>query len=279
MIRSEKSIQNRVPIHKQIVHDWLYRNGLKNRGFGKEASQNSYLEPASIVQAQGASEDKNFEKEPTLSKTDSSGYFGIKRGFDILVSSCVLLCGLPLFTLIAAIIKCSSPGPIFYCSMRLGRDGKLFKFWKFRSMYKDASQKLDQLLRSNHELRKEWNVYFKLKNDPRITCFGKFLRKTSLDEFPQFWNVLKGDLSIVGPRPYLPNELETIKKIAGVQVQKMLAVRPGLTGIWQTSGRNCLTFEQRVKLDLKYIGSRSFLFDLRLIAKTIPLLLFPKGAF
>jgi exopolysaccharide production protein ExoY len=134
-------------------------------------------------------------------------------------------------------------------------------------------------LKSDPKLQKEWNIYFKLKNDPRVTPFGKFLRKTSLDEFPQFWNVLKGELSVVGPRPYLPNELPTIKKIAGPNVRKMLSVRPGLTGIWQTSGRSYLTFEQRVQLDLDYIGSRSFLFDLQLIAKTIPVLIFPKGAF
>ena len=117
------------------------------------------------------------------------------------------------------------------------------------------------------------------KVDSRITRIGRFIRTTKLDEFPQFWNVLKGELSLVGPRPYLPNELDTIKKIAGPNARKMLSVRPGLTGIWQTSGRSYLTFEQRVQLDLAYINSRSFLFDLQLIAKTIPVLLFPKGAF
>jgi len=203
----------------------------------------------------------------------------LKRSFDIFVSCCVLICGLPVFLFIGILVKCTSDGPIFYCSMRLGRNGKHFKFWKFRSMYKDASQKLDELLKSDPLLLKEWELYFKLKNDPRVTPFGKFLRKTSLDEFPQFWNVLKGELSVVGPRPYLPNELQTIKKIAGSNIRKMLSVRPGLTGIWQTSGRSYLTFEQRVQLDLAYINSRSFLFDLQLIAKTIPVLLFPKGAF
>lgn len=203
----------------------------------------------------------------------------LKRSFDILLSCCVLLFGAPLFLIIALIIKCTSDGPIFYCSLRLGRDGRLFKFWKFRSMYKDASQKLEQLLKDNPEFQKEWKVYFKLKHDPRVTPFGKFLRKTSLDEFPQFWNVLKGELSLVGPRPYLPNELDAIKKIAGVNVRKMLSIRPGLTGVWQISGRSDLTFEQRVTLDLAYISSRSFLFDLQLIAKTIPALLFAKGAF
>jgi undecaprenyl-phosphate galactose phosphotransferase len=146
-------------------------------------------------------------------------------------------------------------------------------------MYQDADQKLEQLLKSDPALKREWSLYFKLKNDPRVTPIGKFLRKTSLDELPQFWNVLVGKLSIVGPRPYLPDERRAIEKIVGLDIDQMLSVRPGLTGIWQTSGRSFLTFEQRVKLDLQYVAAHSFLFDLRLIAKTIPMILFPKGAF
>jgi exopolysaccharide production protein ExoY len=205
--------------------------------------------------------------------------FSAKRFFDLFLSCFALLCGLPLFLLIAIIIKCTSTGPILYSSMRLGRYGKPFKFWKFRSMYKDADQKLEQLLKNNPALKREWSLYFKLKNDPRVTPIGKFLRKTSLDELPQFWNVLKGELSIVGPRPYLPSERKAIEKIVGLDIDQMLSVRPGLTGIWQTSGRSFLTFEQRVKLDLQYVTAHSFLFDLRLIVKTIPMILFPKGAF
>lgn len=203
----------------------------------------------------------------------------MKRCFDIVLSSLALLFGLPLFLAIALVVKCTSTGPIFYGSLRLGRQGRLFKFWKFRSMYRDAEQKLDQLLESDPALKREWSLYFKLKQDPRVTPIGKFLRKTSLDELPQFWNVLVGELSIVGPRPYLPGERKDIEKIAGSAIEQMLSVRPGLTGIWQTSGRSFLTFEQRVRLDLHYVDARSFLFDLRLIAKTIPMILFPKGAF
>jgi len=203
----------------------------------------------------------------------------MKRCFDIALSGLALLFGLPLFLAIALIVKCTSTGPIFYSSLRLGRQGRLFKFWKFRSMYQDADHKLGQLLNSDPALKREWSLYFKLKQDPRVTPIGKFLRKTSLDELPQFWNVLIGELSIVGPRPYLPNERKDIEKIVGAAIEHMLSVRPGLTGIWQTSGRSFLTFEQRVKLDLQYVSARSFLFDLRLIAKTIPMILFPKGAF
>lgn len=205
--------------------------------------------------------------------------FSLKRCFDIVLSILALFLGLPLFLLIALLVKCTSTGSIFYSSVRLGRDGKPFKFWKFRSMYKDADQKLKLLLDSDKRLKREWDLYFKLKNDPRVTPIGRFLRKTSLDELPQFWNVLIGELSIVGPRPYLPSERKAIEKIAGPEIDRMLSVRPGLTGIWQTSGRSFLTFEQRIKLDLQYVAAHSFLFDLRLIAKTIPMLLFPKGAF
>ena len=203
----------------------------------------------------------------------------LKRVFDIFFSLTALICLSPLFLVIALIVKVSSPGPVFYCSLRIGKEGRLFKFWKFRSMYRDADERLEHILNSDRRLRKEWEKYYKLKNDPRLTRIGKFIRKTSIDEFPQFWNVLIGDLSIVGPRPYLPREMQTIRNIIGDRVESMLSVRPGLTGIWQTSGRNFLTFEQRLSLDLHYVNHRNFLYDLKLIAKTIPLLLFPKGAF
>lgn len=203
----------------------------------------------------------------------------LKSAFDIVFSLVALIIGLPLFIIIAILVKISSPGPIFYCSLRIGRKGQLFKFWKFRSMHRDADQRLEVMLSSDPALRREWKKYFKLKNDPRLTTIGRFLRKTSLDELPQFWNVLMRDLSIVGPRPYLPREAEVIRKILGKEMELMFSVRPGLTGIWQTSGRSNLTFEQRVKLDVSYIDQRSFLFDVHLIAKTIPILLYPKGAF
>ena len=207
------------------------------------------------------------------------GYEHGKKIFDIFFSLCALLLGAPFFLLIALLIKLTSPGPIFYCSSRIGKEGKLFKFWKFRTMHTDAEQKLKQLLEENPHLQEEWKKYFKLKNDPRLTPIGKFLRKTSLDEIPQFWNVLIGDLSIVGPRPYLPNETDEIRSFIDERIDKLFSVKPGLTGKWQTSGRNHLPFKERVLLDLTYIDERSFLFDLALIGKTIPRILFPKGAF
>ena len=203
----------------------------------------------------------------------------LKRAFDILFSLIALLLCLPLFAILYCLIKYNSPGPVFYCSLRIGRQGRLFKFWKLRSMYQDADDRLDLLLNSNPDLKKEWQQYFKLKQDPRLTSLGRFLRSTSLDELPQFWNVLIGDLSITGPRPYLPREIKRIHEILGKNVDKLFSVRPGLTGIWQTSGRNHLTFDERVNLEASYADQCCFTLDLRLIAKTVPILLFRKGAF
>lgn len=201
----------------------------------------------------------------------------LKRLFDILFSLLILCFGFPFFVILAILIKCSSKGPIFYCSLRLGHKGQLFNLWKFRSMYCDANSHLKSLLREDSKLRKEWQEYFKLKNDPRLTSIGKIIRKTSLDELPQFWNVLKGDLSVVGPRPYLPCEEKRIKEFTNIDV--LLSIKPGLTGIWQTSGRSTLSFEKRIELDLKYIQTHSFLLDIQIIVKTIPEMITSKGAF
>lgn len=148
-------------------------------------------------------------------------------------------------------------------------------------MFEDADQRLHQLLQQNPTYIQEWNTYFKLKNDSRVTWVGKFLRRTSLDELPQFWNVLIGDLSLVGPRPFLPSELSEVRRwlVTDANAQLLFCIRPGITGLWQTSGRSELPFASRVHLDLEYVRRRSFLFDLKLIGKTIPMLIWPKGAF
>lgn len=203
----------------------------------------------------------------------------LKRGFDIFFSFFAILFALPLFSLLYILIKSTSKGPLLYSSMRIGRQGKLFKFWKLRSMHCDADERLEAILSNRPDLKEEWQTYFKLKNDPRLTPIGKFLRSSSLDELPQFWNVLKGDLSIVGPRPYLPREAGVIVGILGKQAEQLFSVRPGLTGLWQTAGRNELTFEERVRLEATYAQNRSFLRDLKLIGKTFPILFLRKGAF
>lgn len=199
-----------------------------------------------------------------------------KRLFDICFSALVLILFFPLYTAIAIVIKLSSPGPVFYDSQRVGREGKIIKCWKFRTMCVNAEEILYKLLESSPHLQEEWRQFSKLKNDPRITKIGRFLRKTSLDELPQFWNVLKGDLSVVGPRPYLVDE---IHEYVGRSKEKILSVRPGITGMWQTSGRNLLTFMERVKIEETYAEKQSFLLDLWIICKTIPIILLSKGAF
>jgi exopolysaccharide production protein ExoY len=199
-----------------------------------------------------------------------------KRIFDIIFSFSALLFFLPFGIVIGLLIKISSPGPIFHKCRRVGKGGEPIDCWKFRTMVLNAPEKLKKILAQNPKLKKEWDTYYKLKNDPRIHPVGNFLRKTSLDEMPQFWNVLKGDLSVVGPRPVTEEE---IQKYFREKAGKILSVRPGLTGIWQTSGRNLLTFDERIRLEEQYVDKQSLLLDLQIIFKTIPHIFFAKGAF
>lgn len=207
-----------------------------------------------------------------------------KRAFDILFSLSVLIFLSPLFLALGLLVRFTSEGPIFYKSRRLGRGGKIIDCWKFRTMYKDAEERLHHLLETDASFRKEWDAFQKVKADPRITPIGRFLRKTSLDEFPQFWNVLKGDLSVVGPRPPTllgppENFFQEIRSLYGESTAKILSVRPGITGLWQVSGRSQITFEERRKLEERYAETSTFWQDLVVIAKTIPAVLFSRGAF
>ena len=201
----------------------------------------------------------------------------IKRAGDIGFSLLVLALGSPLLLLLAVLVKLSSRGSIFYSQRRIGRGYRGFGCLKFRTMRKDADRVLAQVLASDPELRAEFERDFKLKNDPRITPIGKFLRRSSLDELPQFINVLKGEMSVVGPRPIVWDELERY----GRNMDQVLSVRPGLTGLWQVSGRNNLPYETRVKLDLFYARNRSFWLDLGIILRTIGVVLLPmdRGAY
>lgn len=199
-----------------------------------------------------------------------------KRLFDLIFSLSFLFFFSPLYLLIAIAVKCSSKGPILYKSLRVGKGGKLFRCFKFRTMYKDAESKLDEILSSDPKLAEEWAKFDKLKIDPRVTLLGRFLRKTSLDELPQFLNVLKGDLSVVGPRPY---DLEASSRLVPEEADSIFSVRPGITGIWQVSGRNALSFKDRRQLDVLYAKQHSFWQDMLLLCKTIPVVLRSKGAF
>lgn len=200
----------------------------------------------------------------------------MKRIFDIVFSLAVLILGFFVFSLIALLVKLSSRGPILYCSKRVGLNGTTFFIYKFRTMYEDAESRLKEVLKTSSELRQEWECYRKLKIDPRITLVGSILRKLSLDELPQFVNVLKGEMSVVGPRPVTEEE---ISKYYQEKAQKILSIRPGITGLWQTSGRNDLDFGTRIMLEEDYVDRASFFLDMMIVFKTIFCMIFSKGAF
>ena len=201
----------------------------------------------------------------------------LKRIGDITFSFLVLTLGSPIFIFIGILVKLCSPGSVFYIHKRVGRNYREFGCIKFRTMYKDADDLLPNLLEKYPLMRKEFEKDFKLRQDPRITKLGRFLRRSSLDELPQFFNVLKGEMSVVGPRPIVSNEI--IKY--SLFMEEVISVRPGLTGLWQVSGRNNLSYKKRVELDLFYARNRNFLLDLEIIILTLGVLLFPmdRGAF
>lgn len=202
----------------------------------------------------------------------------MKRVFDIVLSSFFLLFFSPLFVLLCLLIKITSNGPIFFRATRIGYKGEEIVCYKFRTMRVDAEKILLSLL-EDPKVKEEWQTLHKLKKDPRVTNIGKFLRKFSLDELPQFWNVLKGDLSIVGPRPIDITCEELKKEKTREKYKKILSVKPGITCLWQVKGRNRLTFEERTLLEQQYVEQQSFWLDLQIISKTVYILLFPKGAF
>ena len=200
-----------------------------------------------------------------------------KRPFDVVFSLFAILITLPIMIPIAIIIKLTDRGSIFFGHNRVGYRGRLFKVLKFRSMYPDAEERLKKILEEDPEAREEWNRTFKLKNDPRVTPIGKILRRTSLDELPQFFNVLKGDMSVVGPRPVVEEEL---KKYYKDKAKYYLSVRPGVTGYWQVEGRSDVdNYEERVDMDVWYVQNQSFLLDLKIILKTIWVMFTGKGAY
>jgi len=196
----------------------------------------------------------------------------LKRSGDILFSLTVLSLGWPVFLALALLVKISSRGPVFYVQQRVGRDYRSFGCIKFRTMRRDADRILSRLLSESADLQEEFRNDFKLRNDPRITRLGRFLRRSSLDELPQFLNVLRGEMSLVGPRPIVRQELPRY----GDRMEEVLAVRPGLTGLWQVSGRNNLSYDERVALDLRYARHRSVWMDLSIIARTIGVILDPR---
>ena len=201
----------------------------------------------------------------------------IKNFCDILFSFLILISFIPLFLIIALLIKLSSRGPIFFLQERIGKNNVPFKCIKFRTMYPEAKDILQNLLNKDEKIKKEFEETHKIKNDPRITTIGKLLRKTSLDELPQFINVLRNEMSIVGPRPIVKAE----KKKYGKNLIKVLSIKPGITGLWQVSGRNNLTYKKRVRLDINYVKNYNLLMDIRILIRTFGVILFPldRGAY
>jgi len=200
----------------------------------------------------------------------------IKRIFDIIFSIFALLFLTPVFIIIALLMKIISPGPIFFGHKRIGKNGKFFRVYKFRTMVPDAEKILEEWLNNNPKLKEEYEKDFKLKDDPRIVpIIGNFMRKSSLDELPQFFNSLIGDMSVVGPRPIVEKELEKYHRFA----PKLLSVKPGVTGLWQVSGRNDIDYEERVAIDMEYIDTQSFIGDMKIIIQTVLVMIFRKGAY
>ncbi|MFL1705592.1 sugar transferase [Campylobacter sp. MOP7] len=201
----------------------------------------------------------------------------IKRLFDIFFSLVAIIMLLPVFLFIYISIKIKSPGsPAIFKHTRIGKHGKCFQVYKFRTMVIDAEKILEQWLRDNPLIKKEYEKDFKLKEDPRIIPgIGSFLRKYSLDELPQFFNSLLGDMSIVGPRPIVEKE----KLKYGKYSEKLLSVKPGITGLWQVSGRNDIDYKERIAIDMQYIDNWSIIYDIKIIIKTIEVVVFTKGAY
>lgn len=199
-------------------------------------------------------------------------YFCMTRLFDVLLATLGLIFLSPVFLVITILIKVEDPtAPVIFSQERVGENKKIFKMYKFRTMIPNAEEKLKDLLKYN-EVE---GAMFKMKQDPRITPIGSFLRKTSLDELPQLWNVLKGDMSLVGPRPPLPREVEMYSS----RDMERLLVKPGCTGLWQVSGRNDLSFEEMVNLDIEFINHLSISNYFRLIFKTFGIIFRKEGAY
>lgn len=196
----------------------------------------------------------------------------LKRLLDLVIALPLALLLTPGFALLAALIRLESPGSVFFAQTRIGRHGKPFKMFKFRSMYVDAEERKKELEAQNESAG---GVIFKMKRDPRITRVGRFIRKASIDELPQLWNVIRGDMSLVGPRPPVPAEVAEYT----ISDRRRLEVIPGITCIWQVSGRSDIPFDQQVELDSEYIESQSFWGDVKLLLKTIPAVLLGRGAY
>lgn len=211
---------------------------------------------------------KEFIYVPEKSIT---GYLILKRIFDVILSIVGIIIISPILVLVAIAIKLDSPGKVIYTQNRVGENGKMFKMYKFRSMVSNS----DEVFKCfSDEMKKKFEENYKLDKDPRITKIGTFIRKTSLDELPQLLNIIKGELSLVGPRPLVEKEIEKY----GTQKDKFLSIKPGVTGYWQVNGRSAVTYKDRINMELFYIDNRSLLLDLKIVFLTIGTVLSRNGA-
>ena len=206
-----------------------------------------------------------------INREESKIYLILKRMFDFISSLIGLIIFLPILIIIAVAIKLDSKGPIVFGHIRIGKNGQEIKVYKFRSMVQNAQEVFNNF---TPEQKAEFNKNFKLENDPRITRVGSFLRKTSLDELPQLWNIIKGDMSVVGPRPIVKKEI--IKY--GDSFRKVFSVKPGLTGYWQADGRSDTTYDERVDMDLYYVNNRSLGLDFKILIQTFVSVIKKEGA-
>ncbi len=237
-----------------------------------EAKQELAVDPGQTGRAATIHESRPHSVPHRPAPRVSMMYKVNKRLMDVIIASTLLFLLSPLFLMIALFIKLNDRGPVFFVQKRVGRKGKQFSFFKFRTMVPNAERLKDQLEAQN---RFQNDVTFKIQADPRVTPVGRLLRKTSLDELPQLWNVVRGEMSLVGPRPPLPREVFRYSPVE----RKRLDVTPGLTCLWQVSGRSDLPFEKQVELDLHYIQHQSLWMDILLILKTIPAICFMRGAY
>jgi lipopolysaccharide/colanic/teichoic acid biosynthesis glycosyltransferase len=229
------------------------------------------LQPGTPSRLPSPSPSSAAAEPAALDAPEPFAYATAKRAFDLVAGGFILVLLVPVIPLVALMIRLDSDGPVFYRQDRVGKDGRLFKFYKFRSMRSD-SDRMRAALESRNDLS---GPVFKMKNDPRITSVGQFLRRSSLDEIPQILNVLKGDMSIVGPRPALPGEVAKYEPWH----RRRMAVKPGITCLWQVAGRSHVSFDEWMRLDIEYISRRSVRADLAIFLKTIPAVMARRGAY
>jgi exopolysaccharide production protein ExoY len=215
-----------------------------------------------------------FYAEQNTRTTSSSDFIGVKRAFDFTLALIALVFLAPLLLLVSLLVWLQDGKSPIFGHERYGKNGRVFRCYKIRSMVPDAKAQLERILATDPAAKREWDQAQKLTHDPRITPLGKFLRTSSIDELPQLWNIVRGDMSIVGPRPIVQNEIEKY----GESYAYYSSVRPGLTGLWQVKGRSDTTYKERISLDVEYVQNQSFINDISIIVQTVPAILKSRGA-